>query len=164
MKAIIFATLLVCLFAFNVEEIISKQDECTAKVFEIIKPQVDAKLEELKKVTYFLFRTTALTSKSNSSPSSRRERRCLTSATKTRPPSRSETSSNGTEWPSSSPPTASRMSELNSSSSTPLSSTPRTSPTMLPLPSSDTSSADKASTIASSSSTSSSDLFVLHPI
>eukprot|EP00178_Gracilaria_changii_P007543 TRINITY_DN2380_c0_g4_i2.p1 TRINITY_DN2380_c0_g4~~TRINITY_DN2380_c0_g4_i2.p1 ORF type:complete len:150 (+),score=30.36 TRINITY_DN2380_c0_g4_i2:1-450(+) len=48
MKAIIFATLLVCLFALNVEEIIAKQDECTAGVFNLIKPQVDATLEQLK--------------------------------------------------------------------------------------------------------------------
>ena len=74
MKVIIFATLLVCLFALNVEEIIAKQDGCTANVFEIIKPEVDAKLEQLKSVSIFLFRRRTSASKLNSSPSLRRPR------------------------------------------------------------------------------------------
>lgn len=50
MKAIIFATLLVCLFAANVQDIINQQDECTVNVFNLIKPEIDAKFEEIKNV------------------------------------------------------------------------------------------------------------------
>jgi hypothetical protein len=51
MKAIIFATLLVCLFALNTQEIIDMQDKCTRDVFGLLKPQIDAKVEEYKNVT-----------------------------------------------------------------------------------------------------------------
>ena len=53
MKVILFATLLVCLLAtspFEKLNAIARQDDCSAKVLDLIKPQVDAKLEELKKV------------------------------------------------------------------------------------------------------------------
>ena len=61
MKAIIFATLLVCLLAatpFDKVNAIARQDECVAKTLDLIKPEIDAKVEELKQVPLDPFRTT----------------------------------------------------------------------------------------------------------
>lgn len=165
MKAIILACLLVCLLAVNPMEkfeALARQDDCVANVFDLIKPEIDAKLEELKNVIFISFRTTTSHSKLKLLLLCKRERPCSTSAM---PPSLnqfSETSSNGTELPSSWPPTASRTSELSSSSLTQSSKAPRTTPMMLLSPSLDTSSADKWLMTANNSSTSSSDLSHTH--
>lgn len=53
MKAILFACLLVTLLAVNPlekYEALARQDDCVANVFDLIKPEIDAKLEELKSV------------------------------------------------------------------------------------------------------------------
>ena len=53
MKAIIFATLLVVLFAASPLDklnAVARQDDCSAKVLDTIKPEIDAKLEQLKGV------------------------------------------------------------------------------------------------------------------
>lgn len=59
MKAIIFATLLVVLFAASPLDklnAIAREDKCTAKVLDTLKPEIDAKLQELKGVTIASFR------------------------------------------------------------------------------------------------------------
>lgn len=89
MKAIIFASLLVCLFAVSPLDklnAVARQDDCVAKTFDLVKPEIDAKLEELKKVPFTLLRTTTSTSSLTSSPRWRRPRRCSTSAMLTSPP------------------------------------------------------------------------------
>jgi hypothetical protein len=56
MKAVLFATLLVCLLAVSPLDklnAVARQDECVAKTFDLVKPEIDAKLEQLKNV-YFL--------------------------------------------------------------------------------------------------------------
>lgn len=53
MKAIILACLLVAILAVNPlekYEKLARQDDCVANVFDLIKPEIDAKLEELKTV------------------------------------------------------------------------------------------------------------------
>ena len=53
MKAIIFASLLVCLLAVSPLDklnAVARQDTCAANVLDLIKPEIDAKLEELKNV------------------------------------------------------------------------------------------------------------------
>jgi hypothetical protein len=58
MKAILFASLLVCLLAVSPLDklnALARQDSCAANVLNIIKPEIDAKLEELKNVHLFLF-------------------------------------------------------------------------------------------------------------
>ena len=53
MKAFLIASLLVCLLAVNpLDKLneVARQDECSAKVLDTIKPEIDAKLEELKGV------------------------------------------------------------------------------------------------------------------
>ena len=52
MKAVIFATLLVVLLAVSPMEA-ARENKCVAKVFDSVKPEIDAKLAELKEVTYF---------------------------------------------------------------------------------------------------------------
>lgn len=55
MKAIVFATLLVCLLAvspFEKAMEVARQDECVAKTFDLVKPEIDAKLEQLKNVKH----------------------------------------------------------------------------------------------------------------
>ena len=162
MKVLLFASLLVCLLAVSPLDklnAVARQDDCASKVFDLVKPELDQKLEELKNVLFLRFRTKTSTSSLKCLPLWRKERPCSTNARPTSPLSRSETPSNGKELPCSSPPTASRTSELSSSSPTPSSNPPRTTPTTSLLPSSDTSSADKPSEIAPNSSTSSSDPF-----
>ena len=52
MKAIIFAALLVCLIASPLDKLnaVARQDECAAKVLDTLKPEIDAKIEELRQV------------------------------------------------------------------------------------------------------------------
>jgi len=53
MKAIIFASLFVCLLAVSPLDklnAVARQDTCAANVLDLIKPEIDAKLEELKNV------------------------------------------------------------------------------------------------------------------
>jgi hypothetical protein len=55
MKAIIFASLLVCLLAVSPLDklnAVAREDECVAKTFDLVKPEIDAKLEELKGVHF----------------------------------------------------------------------------------------------------------------
>lgn len=55
MKAIILACVLVTLLAVNPMEkyeSLARQDDCVANVFDLIKPEIDAKLEELKNVHF----------------------------------------------------------------------------------------------------------------
>lgn len=55
MKAIIFAALLVCLLAVSPLDKLNsvmRQDDCASKAFDLIKPEIDAKLEELKTVLF----------------------------------------------------------------------------------------------------------------
>ena len=50
-RSIVFATLLVCLLAvspFEKAMEVARQDECVAKTFDLVKPEIDAKLEQLK--------------------------------------------------------------------------------------------------------------------
>ena len=57
MKAILFASLLVCLLAVSPLDklnAVARQDDCAANVLDQIKPELDKKLEELKSVTLFL--------------------------------------------------------------------------------------------------------------
>lgn len=61
MKIIIFATLLVCLLAVSPLDklnTVARQDDCVAKTFDLVKPEIDAKLEELKGVLIPSFRRT----------------------------------------------------------------------------------------------------------
>lgn len=61
MKVIVFACLLAVIFAVNPlekYEAIARQDDCVANVFDLIKPEIDAKLAELKNVLFSQFRTT----------------------------------------------------------------------------------------------------------
>ena len=160
MKIIVFTCLLVALLAVNPlekYEELARQDDCVANVFDLLKPEIDAKLETLKTVLVSSLSNTTSPLKLNSSPSSKKESKCSTSAMPTSPNPNSEMLSNGTELPSSSPQTASRMSELSSSSLTLSSKAPLTGPTMLSLPSSDTSLASKVLLTAPNLSTSSSD-------
>jgi hypothetical protein len=58
MKVIIFACMLVTLLAVNPlqkYEALARQDDCVANVFDLIKPEIDAKLAELKGVLFSLF-------------------------------------------------------------------------------------------------------------
>jgi hypothetical protein len=51
MKIIVLACLLVALLAVNPlekYEEIARQDDCVANVFDLLKPEIDAKLETLK--------------------------------------------------------------------------------------------------------------------
>lgn len=60
MKAIVFACILVTLLAANPlekYEALVREDVCVANVLDLIKPEIDAKLEELKTVLYTLPRT-----------------------------------------------------------------------------------------------------------
>lgn len=60
MKAILFASLLVCLLAVSPLDklnAIARQDDCAANVLDLIKPELDTKLEELKNVDLFLFQS-----------------------------------------------------------------------------------------------------------
>ena len=60
MKAILFASLLVCLLAASPLDklnAVARQDDCAAKVFDLLKPEIDQKLEKLKNVHLWLFRT-----------------------------------------------------------------------------------------------------------
>lgn len=53
MKAILFASLLVCLLAVSPLDklnAVAREDSCAANVLDLIKPEIDAKLEELKSV------------------------------------------------------------------------------------------------------------------
>jgi hypothetical protein len=53
MKVIVFACILVTLLAVNPlekYEQLARQDDCVANVFDLIKPEIDAKLKELKTV------------------------------------------------------------------------------------------------------------------
>ncbi len=55
MKIIIFSCLLVLLLAVNpIEkyEALARQDDCVANVFDLIKPEIDAKLADLKGVIF----------------------------------------------------------------------------------------------------------------
>lgn len=55
MKAIILACVLVTLLAVNPMEkyeSLARQDDCVANVFDLIKPEIDDKLEELKNVHF----------------------------------------------------------------------------------------------------------------
>ena len=73
MKAIIFATLLVCLFAVNPLDklnAVAREDKCTANVLDTIKPEIDAKLKELKGVIIFSFRRISIHLFSNNHMSS----------------------------------------------------------------------------------------------
>lgn len=160
MKIIVLACLLVALLAVNPlekYEEIARQDDCVANVFDLLKPEIDAKLETLKTVHLGLFSNTTSPSRLKSSPSSKKEAKCSTDAMPRSPNPSSEMSLNSTELPLSSPPTASRTSESSSSSLTLSSKTPLTIPTMSSSPSSDTCSADKVLLIVPNSSTSSSD-------
>ena len=160
MKAIIFAALLVCLLAVNPLDklnAVAREDKCTANVLDTIKPEIDAKLQQLKGVIIYSFRRTTSTSKLKLSLLWKKERKCSTNATRTNPQSRLEILLNGTELPSSSPQTASRMSELSSFSLTPSSKTHLTTLMTLWLASSNSSSEDKLLLTASNLNTSSSD-------
>lgn len=104
MKVIIFACILVTLLAVNPIEkyqALAKQDDCVANVFDLIKPEIDAKLADLKGVIFILFRTKTFHFKLKFLLFWRRERPCSTSAM---PPSLnpfSEILLNGTVLPSS---------------------------------------------------------------
>ena len=53
MKAIIFANLLICLLAVGFLDnmnALARQDPCTSDVLNTLKPQIDAKLEQLEGV------------------------------------------------------------------------------------------------------------------
>lgn len=55
MKAILIACLFVAILAVNPlekYEAIVRQDDCVANVFDLIKPEIDAKLAELKTVPF----------------------------------------------------------------------------------------------------------------
>lgn len=55
MKVVLFATLLVCLLAvspFEKLNAVVRQDDCSAKVIDLLKPEFDAKVEELKSVPF----------------------------------------------------------------------------------------------------------------
>ncbi len=160
MKVLIFTTLLVCLLASPLDKYnaLVRQDDCAAKTLDLIKPEIDAKLEELKNVIFLSFRTETSSSKLKFLLLWKRENKCSTSASHPSLPPRSVMLLNGKVLPSFWPPTASRMSESNSSSLTQSSNHPRTGPTTSLLASSDTSSADKPPRTAANSSTSSSDL------
>lgn len=157
MKTIVLACLLVCLLAVNPLDqykTLVAQDECAAKTLELIKPEIDAKLAEFKKVKFNLFRIKATSSsKLKSSLLWKRENKCSTSVRAPSPSQFSEMPLKPPESHSFWPVTASRMSELSSSSPILLSKTPRTGP-MTPLSqSSFTFSEDKPPRIANNSGT-----------
>ena len=160
MKAILIACLLVATLAVSPlekYEAIARQDDCVANVFDLLKPEIDAKLAELKTVPIFLFRTRTSLSRLKFWPFWRRERPCLTSAMPRSLNPSSEILSNGTELPSSLLPTASRMLELSFFLLTLSSRAQLTTPMMSSSPSSDTFSEDRELLIVPSSSTSSYD-------
>lgn len=47
MKVVLFATLLVCLLATTPMEL-ARENKCVASVFDVVKPEIDAKLGQLK--------------------------------------------------------------------------------------------------------------------
>ena len=71
MKAILFASLLVCLLAVSPLDklnAVAREDKCVANVLDTIKPEIDAKLEQLKGVIILSFRRKTSTFKLKSLP------------------------------------------------------------------------------------------------
>ena len=61
MKGVIFGALLVCLLAVSPLDklnAVAREDQCVSKAFDLVKPEIDAKLEQLKGVHHKLFRRT----------------------------------------------------------------------------------------------------------
>jgi hypothetical protein len=160
-KAIILALFIVAIFAATPLDIIreaAQDNSCATKTLELIKPEIDAKLAELKEVLFYLFRTKkVLNFKLKSLLLWKREDKCWTSAKSPNPNQLLVMPLKLQELLSCWPATASRMPELNSFLLTLLFKPQLTGPMMSLLPFSDTFSADKELRIVSNSTTSSSD-------